>query len=86
MDGRAKIFCNRITNALHSTTLRPLQTVEIAAQSVLLSDGRRDGKGGLAPSTVRWLPSFMLVPLVLLATIATIIASQSIITGAYSMT
>jgi len=28
----------------------------------------------------------MLVPLVLLATIATIIASQSIITGAYSMT
>jgi KUP system potassium uptake protein len=34
----------------------------------------------------RLCPQFMLVPLVLLATIATIIASQSIITGAYSMT
>jgi len=31
-------------------------------------------------------PSVLLVPLVLLATVATIIASQSIITGAYSMT
>jgi KUP system potassium uptake protein len=34
----------------------------------------------------RLCPPFMLLPLVLLATIATIIASQSIITGAYSMT
>src|SRR5262249_17007030 len=31
-------------------------------------------------------PSLLLIPLVLLATIATIIASQSIITGAFSMT
>lgn len=34
----------------------------------------------------RLCPSFLLVPLILLATIATIIASQSIITGAFSMT
>ena len=40
-----------------------------------------------APTTDNFFnPPFMLVPLVLLATIATIIASQSIITGAYSMT
>jgi len=34
----------------------------------------------------RLCPSLLLIPLVMLATIATIIASQSIITGAYSMT
>ena len=34
----------------------------------------------------RLCPSFLLMPLILLATIATIIASQSIITGAFSMT
>lgn len=34
----------------------------------------------------RLCPPFLLVPLVLLATIATVIASQSIITGAFSMT
>jgi len=34
----------------------------------------------------RLCPPFLLVPLVLLATVATIIASQSIITGAFSMT
>ena len=34
----------------------------------------------------RLCPSFLLVPLILLATLATIIASQSIITGAFSMT
>jgi KUP system potassium uptake protein len=34
----------------------------------------------------RLCPSFLLVPLILLATAATIIASQSIITGAFSMT
>ena len=34
----------------------------------------------------RLCPSVLLIPLVVLATIATIIASQSIITGAYSMT
>ena len=34
----------------------------------------------------RLCPSFLLVPLILLATMATIIASQSIITGAFSMT
>ena len=34
----------------------------------------------------RLCPSILLVPLILLATIATIIASQSIITGAFSMT
>ena len=34
----------------------------------------------------RLCPSFLLLPLVVLATVATIIASQSIITGAFSMT
>jgi KUP system potassium uptake protein len=34
----------------------------------------------------RLCPSFLLLPLILLATVATIIASQSIITGAFSMT
>jgi len=34
----------------------------------------------------RLCPSFLLVPLIILATVATIIASQSIITGAFSMT
>jgi KUP system potassium uptake protein len=34
----------------------------------------------------RLCPSFMLTPMIVLATIATVIASQSIITGAYSMT
>ena len=34
----------------------------------------------------RLCPSFLLVPLIVLATVATIIASQSIITGAFSMT
>ena len=34
----------------------------------------------------RLCPSMLLVPLVLLATVATVIASQSIITGAFSMT
>jgi KUP system potassium uptake protein len=34
----------------------------------------------------RLCPSFLLLPLIVLATIATIIASQSIITGAFSMT
>ncbi|MBV8892688.1 MAG: KUP/HAK/KT family potassium transporter, partial [Acidobacteria bacterium] len=34
----------------------------------------------------RLCPSFLIVPLVILATVATIIASQSIITGAFSMT
>jgi KUP system potassium uptake protein len=34
----------------------------------------------------RLCPSFMLLPLIVLATLATIIASQSIITGAFSMT
>jgi KUP system potassium uptake protein len=34
----------------------------------------------------RLCPSFLLLPLIILATVATIIASQSIITGAFSMT
>jgi KUP system potassium uptake protein len=34
----------------------------------------------------RLCPTFLLLPLVILATVATIIASQSIITGAFSMT
>jgi K+ transporter len=40
----------------------------------------------LTRALYRLCPSFLLLPLVVLATIATIIASQSIITGAFSMT
>ena len=60
----------------------PSLVLNYAGQSALVLDG--------APVTdnifYRLCPSFLLMPLIVLATIATIIASQSIITGAYSMT
>jgi KUP system potassium uptake protein len=60
----------------------PSLVLNYAGQAALVLEG--------APTAdnifYRLCPPFMLVPLVLLATIATIIASQSIITGAYSMT
>jgi KUP system potassium uptake protein len=60
----------------------PSLVLNYAGQAALVLEG--------APTAdnifYRLCPQFLLVPLVLLATIATIIASQSIITGAYSMT
>jgi len=65
-----------------SAIVFPSLVLNYAGQAALVLEG--------APTTdnifYRLCPPFMLVPLVLLATIATIIASQSIITGAYSMT
>src|SRR6202521_3025268 len=60
----------------------PSLVLNYAGQAALVLEG--------APSSdnifYRLCPSFLLIPLIVLATIATIIASQSIITGAFSMT
>src|SRR5450755_67080 len=60
----------------------PSLVLNYAGQAALVLEG--------APTSdnifYRLCPSALLIPLVLLATIATIIASQSIITGAFSMT
>ncbi|HEV2977547.1 MAG TPA: KUP/HAK/KT family potassium transporter, partial [Casimicrobiaceae bacterium] len=65
-----------------SALVFPSLVLNYAGQAALVLEG--------APTAdnifYRLCPPFMLLPLVLLATIATIIASQSIITGAYSMT
>jgi KUP system potassium uptake protein len=65
-----------------SALVLPSLVLNYAGQAALVLEG--------APTAdnifYRLCPPFMLLPLVLLATIATIIASQSIITGAYSMT
>jgi KUP system potassium uptake protein len=65
-----------------SVVVFPSLILNYAGQAALVLDG--------APTSdnifYRLCPSALLVPLVLLATIATIIASQSIITGAFSMT
>jgi KUP system potassium uptake protein len=65
-----------------STVVFPSLVLNYAGQAALVLEG--------APTSdnifYRLCPSFLLLPLVVLATIATIIASQSIITGAFSMT
>jgi KUP system potassium uptake protein len=65
-----------------SVLVFPSLVLNYAGQTALLLEG--------APTSdnifYRLCPSALLIPLVLLATIATIIASQSIITGAFSMT
>jgi KUP system potassium uptake protein len=65
-----------------SVVVFPSLVLNYAGQAALVLAG--------APSSdnifYRLCPSFLLLPLVVLATIATIIASQSIITGAFSMT
>ncbi len=65
-----------------SVVVFPSLVLSYAGQAALVLDG--------APTSdnifYRLCPSFMLVPLIVLATVATIIASQSIITGAFSMT
>ena len=70
------------TRLAWSAVVFPSLVLNYAGQAALVLEG--------APSSdnifYRLCPSFLLVPLVVLATIATIIASQSIITGAFSMT
>ncbi len=65
-----------------SVILFPSLVLNYAGQAALVLEG--------APVSdnifYRLCPSFMLLPLIVLATLATIIASQSIITGAFSMT
>jgi KUP system potassium uptake protein len=65
-----------------SLVVFPSLLLNYAGQAALVLEG--------APTSdnifYRLCPSALLVPLVLLATIATVIASQSIITGAFSMT
>jgi len=65
-----------------SALVFPSLVLNYAGQAALVLDG--------APISdnifYRLCPTFLLLPLVVLATVATIIASQSIITGAFSMT
>jgi KUP system potassium uptake protein len=65
-----------------SLLVLPSLVLNYAGQAALVLEG--------APTSdnifYRLCPSYLLVPLVLLATVATIIASQAIITGAFSMT
>jgi KUP system potassium uptake protein len=65
-----------------SVIVFPSLLLSYAGQAALLLDG------AVATDNIfyRLCPPMLLVPLVILATVATIIASQSIITGAYSMT
>ena len=61
----------------------PALILNYAGQAALVLNG---GLSGDDNAFYKLCPSFLLVPLVLLATAATIIASQAIITGAFSMT
>jgi KUP system potassium uptake protein len=60
----------------------PSLVLSYAGQSALLLTGQASADNIF----YRLCPSFLILPLVVLATAATIIASQSIITGAFSMT
>jgi KUP system potassium uptake protein len=65
-----------------SAIVFPSLVLNYAGQSALLLAGETSADNIF----YRLCPSVLLVPLVILATVATIIASQSIITGAFSMT
>jgi len=65
-----------------SAIVFPSLVLSYAGQSALLVAGETPADNVF----YRLCPSALLVPLVILATVATIIASQSIITGAFSMT
>src|SRR5207302_1537907 len=60
----------------------PALVLNYAGQAALVLDGAPTGDNIF----YQLCPPALLIPLLLLATIATIIASQSIITGAFSMT
>ena len=65
-----------------SAIVFPSLVLNYAGQSALLLVGETSADNIF----YRLCPSVLLVPLIILATVATIIASQSIITGAFSMT
>src|SRR5207302_6797085 len=65
-----------------SVIVFPSLVLNYAGQAALLLTGETSADNVF----YRLCPSVLLVPLVILATVATIIASQSIITGAFSMT
>ena len=65
-----------------SVIVFPSLVLSYAGQAALLLSGETSADNVF----YRLCPSALLVPLVILATLATIIASQSIITGAFSMT
>jgi KUP system potassium uptake protein len=65
-----------------SAVVLPALVLNYAGQAALVVSGAPT-EGNIF---FRLCPSLLLVPLVILATIATVIASQSIITGAFSMT
>src|SRR5262249_43055396 len=75
-------FGSRPIRAAWSGIVLPSLILNYAGQSAIVLDG--------APITdnifYRLCPELLLIPFVILATIATIIASQSIVTGAFSMT
>jgi hypothetical protein len=60
----------------------PSLLVNYAGQAALVLEGARTTENIF----YQLCPSMLLVPMVALATVATIIASQAIITGAFSMT
>ncbi|WP_346656040.1 potassium transporter Kup [Bradyrhizobium sp. dw_78] len=64
------------------TIVFPSLILNYAGQAALVLDGAPTG-GNIF---YRLCPDMLLIPLIVLATVATIIASQSIITGAFSMT
>jgi KUP system potassium uptake protein len=68
--------------AAWSVIVFPSLVLSYAGQSALLLNGEASADNIF----YRLCPPFLIVPLVVLATVATIIASQSIITGAFSMT
>jgi KUP system potassium uptake protein len=65
-----------------SVVVFPSLVVNYAGQAALVLDGASTSDNIF----YQLCPSLLLVPLIVLATVATIIASQSIITGAFSMT
>jgi KUP system potassium uptake protein len=65
-----------------SAIVFPSLVLNYAGQAALVLDGASISDNIF----YRLCPSFLLLPLILLAAVATIIASQSIITGAFSMT
>jgi len=75
-------FGSRAIRLAWSAVVFPSLLLNYAGQAAIVLDG--------APTSdnifFRLCPSPILVPLIVLATVATIIASQSIITGAFSMT
>jgi KUP system potassium uptake protein len=75
-------FGSRPIRVAWSGIVLPSLVLNYAGQSAIVLDGAPIGDNIF----YRLCPELLLIPFVILATIATIIASQSIITGAFSMT